>query len=64
MKGELNVRDQVCSVFSLKMHRINEIDNKLLSNQINDQYSESSIIRPITLSLSINECHVHSIILE
>ena len=25
---------QVCTVFSLKMHRINEIDNKFLLNQI------------------------------
>ena len=31
-KGELNVRDQVCSAFSLKMHRINEMDNKFLFN--------------------------------
>ena len=26
---------QVCTIFSLKMHRINEIDNKFLLNKIN-----------------------------
>ena len=33
MKGQLKVRYQVCSVFSLKMHCINESDNKCLINQ-------------------------------
>ena len=33
-KGEQNVRYQLCSVFSLKMHCINESDNKFRLNQI------------------------------
>ena len=41
-KGELNVRDQVFSVVSFKMHCINESDNKFLVNQIK---SNQHIIR-------------------
>ena len=35
MKEELNVRDQVRTVFSLKIHCIDEIENKFLLNQSN-----------------------------
>ena len=32
-EGELNTRNEVCTVYSLEMRCINEIDNKFILNQ-------------------------------